>query len=144
MKKTKLNFLTIVVRGIIIIISLLLIAMLLQLSKLIIPESGAGGVIRGIVFLGLISAIWDRVKRIHLSNPKVLNNIIQQIKDLPLGWYRLSLLFWFIIPIVLFLMLINDDEEVAVFMFFAGIILYWPLHFLIRWVIDGFRKQSSS
>jgi len=144
MKKTKLNVLTIVARGIFIIIGFLLLATLWSMSTLIIQESAAGAIIRVFVFFAILNAGWDVVKRIHISNSKVLNNIIQQIKNLPLGWYRLSLLLWFIIPIVLFLMLVDGDELVAVLMFFAGIILYWPLHFLIRWVIDGFRKQSSS
>ena len=86
--------------------------------------------------------VWKLVSRIHIPIPKPLP-IIQKIKGLPLGWYRLSLLLWFLIPFILFFLFIEYDEDLAVFMFFAGIILYWPFHFLVMWVVDGFLKQNS-
>jgi len=136
------NWLTILIDGIILFISFPLIIILHEYSKQIVPTSFVTGFIRATISIGLMIGVWKLVSRIHIPIPKPLS-IIQKIKGLPLGWYRLSLFLWFLIPFILFFLFINYDEDLAITLFFAGIIIYWPLHFLVMWVVDGFLKQNS-
>lgn len=139
-KSKRLNTITISVRVLIVILSLLPISLIFELSKLIIPVSAIGGAFRGIIGVGLFITVWKLVLKIYLPNPKLLKRILKKIKGLPTGWYRLSLILWFTIPIILFIVF-SGDEEIAIFSFFASLILYWPLHLLILWVVNGFRNE---
>ena len=144
MKKIKPNWLTIIIRGIILIISFSFIIVLHEYSKLIVPPSMVTGFIRATISTGIMIGVWKLVSHIHIPIPKPLS-IIQKIKGLPLGWYRLSLLLWFLTPFILFFFVlsIGGNDAGAFFMFFIGIIFYWPLHFLVMWVVDGFLKENS-
>jgi|TARA_B100001971_G_scaffold107465_1_gene98787 hypothetical protein len=156
MKKIKPNWLTIIIRGIILIISFSFIIVLHEYSKLIVPPSMVTGFIRATISTGIMIGVWKLVSHIHIPIPKPLSiiqkikglplgSIIQKIKGLPLGWYRLSLLLWFLTPFILFFFVlsIGGNDAGAFFMFFIGIIFYWPLHFLVMWVVDGFLKENS-
>ena len=144
MKKIKTNWLTIIIRGIILIISFSFIIVLHEYSKLIVPPSMVTGFIRATISIGIMIGVWKLVSHIHIPIPKPLS-FIQKIKGLPLGWYRLSLLLWFLTPFILFFFVlsIGGNDAGAFFMFFIGIIFYWPLHFLVMWVVDGFLKENS-
>jgi uncharacterized membrane protein len=66
-EKPKLNILTILVRVIVFIIGFIIITLIFAMSKMIIPVSGIGGMIRGGISIFLLYALWKGIKKINIS-----------------------------------------------------------------------------
>ena len=66
-EKQKLIFFTIVIRTIAVLFGVIVIGLITEMSKLIVPVSGMGGLIRGGIILGLFSVIWKVVKQIKIG-----------------------------------------------------------------------------
>ena len=66
-EKQKLNFITIVIRTISVLFGVIVIALITEMSKLIVPVSGMGGLIRGGIMIGLFSVLWKGVKQIKIG-----------------------------------------------------------------------------
>ena len=63
----KINFITIVIRTIAVLFGVIIIAFISEMSKLIVPVSGMGGIIRGFIMIGLFSVLWKGVKQIKIG-----------------------------------------------------------------------------
>ena len=66
-EKQKLNFFTIVIRTIAVLFGVIVIGLITEMSKLIVPVSGMGGIIRGFIMIGLFSVLWKGVKQIKIG-----------------------------------------------------------------------------
>ena len=66
-EKPKLNILTILVRVIVFIIGFILITLIFAMSKMVVPVSGIGGMIRGGISIFLLYALWKGIKKINIG-----------------------------------------------------------------------------
>jgi hypothetical protein len=126
-------------KGTILVLSIFPIAFILGVSKLIIPISAIGGLLRAGLAVGIFYYVLKIVSRLNLSTPKFLIPLLEKVRNLPTGWYRLSLILWFVFPAVLFIMIGSLEEATAAALYVF--IFYWPLLFLTLWVVEGFRQK---
>ena len=126
-------------KGTILVLSIFPIAFILGVSKLIIPISAIGGLLRAALAVGIFYYVLKIVSRLNLSTPKFLIPLLEKVRNLPTGWYRLSLILWFVFPAVLFIMIGSLEEATAAALYVF--IFYWPLLFLTLWVVEGFRQK---
>ena len=115
-KTKRLNIVTFVVRGILFIISVAAIAVIFELSKNVIPVSAFGGFIRGIIVVLFMTFSWKKTMKLFIQNPFKKNVFYNKLNNLPTRCCLLSIVLWFLIPIVLFLQSIND-EDLAILLF---------------------------
>lgn len=66
-EKQKLNLVTIVIRTIAVLFGVIVIALIAETSKFIVPVSGMGGLIRGGIVIGLFSVLWKSIKQIKIG-----------------------------------------------------------------------------
>ena len=66
-EKPKLNILTFLVRVMVFIIGFIIITLIFAMSKMIIPVSGIGGMIRGGISVLLLFALWKGIKNISIG-----------------------------------------------------------------------------
>lgn len=138
------TFFTLMVRGIILIISLIPIALIFELSKQLIPLNVVGGAIRGIIAFSLFWIVFNNVNKLHVTEPTFVKLIVGKIKSLPTGVYRLSLVLWVVIPIIFCIISLLNEQELFVLIALVSFIFYWPLFFTVMWVLEGFNKQNSA
>ena len=170
MKKIKPNWLTIIIRGIILIISFSFIIVLHEYSKLIVPPSMVTGFIRATISTGIMIGVWKLVSRIYIPIPKTFS-IIQKIKGLPIdlsiiikfldklmnfmgvkdeGWKRIIIVI-FPIYFILYMWWWEEEkyitDDVWLFLLAVAIIIFvWVFGIktitkIITWIREGFKKN---
>ena len=70
--------------------------------------------------------------------------IVSPKSFLPVGWYRLSLSLWFILPIIVGFLFALEDEDLGFYIAILLFFFHWPSIYLFKWIKDGFNNASGS
>jgi len=137
---SKLNFTSIITITFIFVICIIPISVIIEVLKIYIPIVFWGELFRTVVVISLFAIIWSLVIKLNISNPELLKRGIIKVKSLPTGWYRLGFTIWFVIPIIILAIFI-EDIPTAIMVAIFSLVIFWPLTLLIVWIIDGFREN---
>ncbi len=149
LKEEKVNFITILVRTIVFLPIFIFLGMITEFSKMVLPVSGPNGVIRyGLLSYILYLIIVKVLNKINIDYPRSDSylRIKKQLRPslfLSLGWYRLALSLWFILPITFGFLFALEDEDLGLFIAILFFIIHWPLIYLVKWIKDGFNEQKT-